>query len=314
MKNNIKLDSIKNFYELPEGMSTDQTIERKQYSENLFIKPEEDRTFVAVISNKSVDMDGDLVIPTGVDLSVYLKNGVLLWGHAHSSPPIGKLIGIEVTDDSINAKYKMADTTFANEIWSLVKGGFVKTNSIGFIIKSSIVKGTKQFGEYLQRTGLQVGENCARIIKEFTLMENSLVPLPSNSQALISAISTKSINISDKLIKELDIKEIPVIVVEPAKPIEAVEKVEEVKPVEPVEAVEAITTEPVTPKEEAKEEVKIELIGEEVVEVVVEEPKEPKEPEITLDNIEFELIRDGDYKTTPEDDVVIKSIMKGKII
>ena len=65
-------------------------------------------------------------------------------------------------------------------------------------------------------------------------MENSVVNIPSNPDALISEISAKTITLSDKTIKELELKtepvepvvinvikpeEIPVIIVEP-KPVD----------------------------------------------------------------------------------------------
>lgn len=212
MKQEIKVSSIKNFIDI-EGLQEEDTIVRKS-SEGMSIDNDEERTFVATISDTSVDMDGDCVYSKGCDIRTIMKNPVVLWSHSHSSPPIGKILGLNITDNSIQAKIKMADTSMAKELWELVKGGYLKTNSIGFVIKRAFIKGQKEFNEFCTKTGLQVSDTCTRIITDFTLVEDSLCSIPSNQNALIEAISTKSINLDEKLSKELGLKIVEVVVKE----------------------------------------------------------------------------------------------------
>jgi HK97 family phage prohead protease len=199
MKNKINVDSIKNFVDISgiEG----QEVERKQYVSDIQIDENEEKTFIAAISTINEDIDGDIVYPQGCDLTKYVKNPVVLWNHGHSSPPIGKIIQIQTTNTCIFAKIKMADTNNANEYWKLIKGGFLKTCSIGFIIKNYLVRGTYDFSNFIQMMGLKISDNCKRIINNFYLIENSMCSIPANSEALVMAISTKSLDISDKLKK-----------------------------------------------------------------------------------------------------------------
>jgi hypothetical protein len=117
-----------------------------------------------------------------------------------------------VNKDGIEMKMEIAQTDMAEECWQLLKGGFLRACSVGFIARKYVVKGTKEFAEFVKEKGLSVGDKCERIITEATLLENSLCAIPCNPSALITAISAKSINLSPKTIKELELdKIIPVI-------------------------------------------------------------------------------------------------------
>jgi len=153
-----------------------------------------------------------------------------------------------------------------------VRGGYLKTCSVGFIIKQAVMRGTSEFKKLAAQLGL--GEDCKRIITQWELIENSIVNLPSNQDALILAVSTKSINIDDALIKSLgiEIKEAP--------------KVEEVNiEVQKVE-------EP--PK----------------VEEVKQEQQEQKQEPVKIWNV----LRTGPYVATDDDKLVAKALKSGKVI
>lgn len=213
MKTEVKVGDVKNFIDI-EGLNEEDVIVRKQSWGSMVINENEEMTYVATISDTSVDMDQDCVYSKGCDIRKILKAPVVLWSHSHSSPPVGKIVGLNITENSIQAKVKMAPTTFGNELWTLIRGGYLKTNSIGFVIKKAVIKGNKDFSEFVNKTGIQVAETCNRIITEFVLVENSLCSIPSNENALIEAISTKSIHLEDKLSKELGLKVVEVIVKE----------------------------------------------------------------------------------------------------
>jgi len=304
-QNEIKLSNLKNFIDTT-GLPDDAVIVRKQYTnEGMIIEADEDKTFIATISDISPDMDKDIVYSKGADITRFMKAGPVLWSHAHSSPPVGKVTELTIGETSIKAKIKMADTPFANELWSLIKGGFLKTNSIGFVVKNAILKGTKDFSDFITKSGIRASGNCNRIITDFILVENSLCSIPSNENALIEAISTKSINLDDKLSKELGMDKVEVKEVKEA----VAEVVAEVPATEPVkEAVEAVA-EPV--KEEAKVEAKVEVITEPVK---VEQPISEKPPLSILEETykpSFVILRAGDY--IPSEDL-IKQYKSGKII
>jgi len=206
-KKEVKLSSIANFLDSEIEIKENDVITRKELSEDLIVD-EPSRTFEAVISTTDVDADGDVVYSMGCDPTKFLKNPVVLWSHSHSSPPIGKVTSLQINKNNIKATIQIAETEQADEIWSLVKGGYIKCNSIGFVAKKALIKGTKEFNEFITKNLNGISNNiqdCIRIITSFDLYENSLVSIPSNENALIEAVSAKSLKISDKLQKELGI-------------------------------------------------------------------------------------------------------------
>lgn len=322
MKNNVKVDSLKNFLEVPEALK-EATLERKQFLDTLSIQEGEERTVVCKISNTDIDMDGDMIYPMGCDTSIYLKNPIVLFGHRHSDKPIGKITALQITEKDITAKMQIADTTDGLEIWKLVKGGFLRTCSIGFIAKKELIRGTKEFNSFIQTKALNIANNCKRIVSEFILMENSLVSIPSNSGALIQAISTKSIDISDKMKKDLGIS---------SKDIENVEKIEEkAENVEEMEEKIECNIENCQCafhkkycKNEVKSEEKVEEKQEKVEEIEVkgelEKPfteeasaeLEIKEKEIKK-KLVIKVLREGEYCLNEEDMKIVNNIKLGKI-
>ena len=240
MKCKVKIGSLEQY--LGKFEDAEAILERKGWDTAVSINEDEEKVFVATINSNVVDADGDIVMPDGCNIERYINNPILLWGHNHSNPPIGKCTDIKIDNTGITAKYKMANTTVANEIWSLIKGGFLKANSVGFIAIKSLLKGTKAFNDFVEKTKIDA-TNCKRIITNWMLLENSLVSIPSNQSALIQAIATKSIVLDEKLTKELGIETVAP-VVEPK--VEIVEPIVEAK-IEPIiEKVEPIV-EPVLP-------------------------------------------------------------------
>lgn len=92
-----------------------------------------EKVFKIVISTNQVDRYGEIVNQDGIDFTNYLKNPIVLWGHDYYLPPIGKTIELIKQKTKTIAKFVFATTQFAQEIKSLVEGGFVNMSSIGFI-------------------------------------------------------------------------------------------------------------------------------------------------------------------------------------
>lgn len=141
---------------------------------------EDRRTIHHLISTGAVDRDGDTVNPLGWDLAEFNENPVVLFGHDHRQPPIGKAIELKVTDEGLEAVTQfppvganpMADTVFA-----LNKEGFMKSWSVGFI-------GTK-FSFRSDESGAIDGVD----FEEQKLLEYSAVPIPANAEAVNLAVS-----------------------------------------------------------------------------------------------------------------------------
>ena len=210
MKKEFKVSSLQPFLDL-NGIDKDAQVERKFYTPEIKVFEDEEKTILAVISCEEIDADGDLVYAAGCDISRYQKNPVIQFAHDYSKPPIGKATELRIADGKVTAKIKFADTAVANDMWSLVKGGFLRSHSVGFITKGECVAGTKAFEKFCTEKGIKPPKNCKRIVHSWLLLEDSLVPIPSNPEALTQAISAKSLKLDELTMKDIgmEVKEVP---------------------------------------------------------------------------------------------------------
>lgn len=165
---------------------------------------------VDIISTKYPDRDNELVIPTGIDLTDYRKNPVVLWNHQYSSSevPLGKNIWIkqdpEKTGLIAKTVYHMAEGSMGRKVYEYLKEGFPLATSIGFIPIESI--GNKDFNN-IDKTALGIEDvdinNVERIYTKCHLLEYSRVIIPSNPHAVSIAVS-KNMFSMEELQKDLD--------------------------------------------------------------------------------------------------------------
>ena len=323
MKNKFKVSSLAPYIDMT-GLTGDEIVERKGMqldvvNTTMEIKEGDERTVIARISAPTVDADGDIVIPMGCDTRRFVKNNVIMVDHDYKVEScVGNADSLEIKPDGIYAKIRFADTEKALDVWKLVKGNFIHANSIGFIVRNAILKGTKEFKDFCNKNRIEVIDGLNRIITEYELVESSIVAIPSCPDALIQAISLKSITLSDKTIKQLKIEtptetptETPKTELEKIK--EQLQSISELlvsinKPKEEV----VIEVEPVAPViEPIKEEVKPVIEPIEPIEPIVEQV-EQVEPIDVIDET-ITIIRLGDYDLEAELELA-KAIKNGKII
>jgi HK97 family phage prohead protease len=132
-----------------------------------------------VISSGSVDRDNDIVVPDGGDFKHWRKNPVVLFAHNSHNPPVAKGSNIKIgSDKKIRATAEFTPNDlypFGHMIGRMVSEGFLKATSIGFKPKKM-----KQADDQEKRPwGLD--------FEEWELLEFSIVPIPANPEALISA-------------------------------------------------------------------------------------------------------------------------------
>lgn len=145
----------------------------KQYATQIDSDPSNARKVGFVISTAAVDRDGDTIDPKGWDLTNYMKNPTVLWAHDYSRPPVGKAVNIQATKDGLRADVEFLPAgmdPFADMIHDMVKGGFLNATSVGF-------KG-KDFSRSKDR-------DHGYDFKSQELLEFSIVPVPSNPEALV---------------------------------------------------------------------------------------------------------------------------------
>jgi len=167
-------------------------IQFKDFTSEIKGIDKEEKTITAYVSTNAKDRMDEVLLPDGIDLKHYKKNPVVLFSHDYYSPPIAKALWIKKDGDGVLSKMQFANTQFAQEIFELYAGGFMRAFSVGFIPK----EWDDGDGEKKPR----------RSYKKWELLEYSAVAVPANPEALTLAI-TKGLKLSDETKKALNIKE-----------------------------------------------------------------------------------------------------------
>lgn len=152
----------------------------KVQKSGLVAKQVDDNTFKFILSDESIDRDGDIIMADGWQLSEFKKNPVALAYHDHNKP-IGRWKNLKIEDKALTGELELAPDDVGpmqRAINKLIRDGFLKAVSVGF--RGLEVEPLESTGGY-------------RFLKQ-ALFETSVVAVPSNPQALAVA---KSCNISD---------------------------------------------------------------------------------------------------------------------
>ena len=152
---------------------------------------EQSHTLRFIFSTPDVDRHGDRVAASFV-LQNYLQNPVVLFGHDHNIPAVGRTLELGMNDNNQLEgviQFAAEQFEFANTLWKLYSNGFMRAVSIGFI------------------PGEIDSEGEGDILKENELLEVSMVNIPANAMALAKSkgIDTSSL---EKTIDEKTNKEI----------------------------------------------------------------------------------------------------------
>jgi HK97 family phage prohead protease len=120
------------------------------------------------------------------DIKRYKDNPVFLWGHNHSSPPIGKAINVKKDKDNGRLMFDVEFPTedvypFADTIYKLYKHGYLNAVSVGFLPME-------------WKDGNPEKNEPRRVYTKAELLELSGVTVPSNYNALVSARNAGAIN------------------------------------------------------------------------------------------------------------------------
>ena len=163
---------------------------------------QEEGTFEILASSGKTDRLGDKIDPKGWYLKNYKTNPVILWSHSTGGlfggvaiPPVAKAEKVWIENDKeLKIKGKWADTPFAQELRTLVEGGFLNAVSVGFLPLVENEKGNiKIDGKAYRRAtddeikkGMYDSEYGEKFTKQ-ELLEVSWVSVPALPQALVSA-------------------------------------------------------------------------------------------------------------------------------
>ena len=154
----------------------------------------QDDSGTITISTGSVDRDRDRVIPSGADVSNYLKNPVVQWGHNYRDPwaTIGKTTSLEIGQDGIKASFDFREPVNEADPMNVIKAlwgsNMIRSASIGF-----------------NPTEWEENDQGGLDFTSWELLEWSLVPIPANQEALRASVKglsdgeTITYHIIDKL-------------------------------------------------------------------------------------------------------------------
>lgn len=130
-----------------------------------------------VFSDGSIDRAGDSIDPAGWQTDTFNKNPVALWAHDSFSPPIGRASGVGPFGSKLmgDIEFMPADISqFADSIYKMVRAGYVKAVSVGFIPLSWVFSKDKDRPYGIDFTKQE-------------LLEISVCPVPCNPNALQEA-------------------------------------------------------------------------------------------------------------------------------
>lgn len=139
-----------------------------------------DRPIRAVLATPGKQADGIDLRMTGVDLSRFLRNPVLLVAHNSRSLPVGRVDDIEVTSDRITGRLTLADDEEGRLLDGRIRQSIIGAVSIGFSVTH---------WEDPQSTYWTGG-----VATEWVLNELSLVAVPMDENALVYARQQASVD------------------------------------------------------------------------------------------------------------------------
>lgn len=145
--------------------------------------------FSGYASTKDLDQHDDIVEPEAFRKSLKERIPVMLWQHDMHNP-IGTFVQLDIDDIGlyVRGRMPMDDDLVRGRVIPQIKIGSVRAMSIGFITKRA---------EWDESAGI-------RIVKEVKLLEISLVTLPANVRAQITALKTYMSRREEKTVNSRD--------------------------------------------------------------------------------------------------------------
>lgn len=128
----------------------------------------------------NTDHVGDVILAGAFDRTLTTRDHrPLLWQH-DMREPIGIEKALKADHHGLLGTWELIDTQRGSDAYKLLKRGAVRSMSIGYIPE------VVEFRE----------NSDARHIKQIELLENSLVSIPANDQALVQSVKTTVLNTS----------------------------------------------------------------------------------------------------------------------
>jgi HK97 family phage prohead protease len=173
----LTIQQVKGFVKTGKSVSAGENSIVKVY-QNAEAQELGPRQVLGWFSKASVDIHGHVVVPSGIDVSDFVKKPTIFWDH-DTSIPIGEASNLELTPEGLKGviTFLDADTPIVGEYaelaWTLMK-----KNLVGFSIGFSFTKNSTEYDE--NKDVLYLNQ---AIIKEI-----SVTPDPANADTIQIAI------------------------------------------------------------------------------------------------------------------------------
>lgn len=175
-----------------------------------YLEGYEGRVIEYTLSDETVDRDGDIIIQTGIDLSNFVKNPVVLPFHDARTFPVGNFIKlwVDVTSKSLKGWILFPDervdpSGMCDRAFRFAKSRIMRAGSIGF-------RGREVKFPTKEERGLLGMMDYGVIFSKCELMEFSLCPVPSNPNALAAAVKSGALKATDlQYVEVFEEEEIP---------------------------------------------------------------------------------------------------------
>ena len=144
--------------------------------------------FAAVITAETLDRDGEVLIPQGMNSVEFEKNPTLFWNHDYAQP-VGRCNALKRKESTIVGDFTFAQRPdgYSGEFFpevaaALVGQGIVNAVSVGYVPEDG---GVRRATEVDRK---KYGDRVHTVYSRWKLLEVSLAPLQANPDALITAV------------------------------------------------------------------------------------------------------------------------------
>ena len=184
---NELINKIKAKWQLPEGADVRTAV----LSPIIKSDGANDHRITARITTDSVDRQGEVLIPDGMDASEFVKSGAIFWNHDYDNPiafPVGKILRgdrfVECQADFMKRPDSHVGDWFPDFARAFVSqgvaAGVMPGVSVGFIS----TRGRRATADDKKR----YGEGVEYIHSNWKLLEWSIAPVQANQDAYVVAV------------------------------------------------------------------------------------------------------------------------------